>query len=446
MRSLFARILLWFLVTTAITVAGFIAITALSIAELPNRQRPFSRLVPFELGEARHAYETGGKPALRDFLERLQTAFQAEGTLTDAQGRDLLTGEDRKDLIAAARPHRSVPYFRRRAAVIGRLSDDGKYRFFFQIPGQPVNWWVVSPQYLWVLGAVILLSYTLARHLTRPLRDIEKVVARFGQGDFRARVSASRRDEFGRLGRTFNQMAGRIETLLAAERRLLLDISHELRSPLARLNVAVELARTGEDRESALNRIEKEADRLNALVGELLQVTRAEGDPSALQFEPLQLDELVRDIVEDAEIEAKARGNTLTVKEFPAITIAGDRELLRRAIENVLRNAIRYAPRDTTVEIGARQSADRVQIRIRDYGPGVPEEALHRIFDPFYRVNSDRDRSTGGVGLGLAITRRAIELHQGVLRAANSQPGLEVELDLPMRQPAVTTNPNQAPL
>lgn len=432
MRSLFARILLWFLVTTAITVTGFIVIAAFSIAELPNRQRPFSRLVPFQLGEARHAYETGGKAGLAAFIARLETAFQAEGILTDSAGRDLLTGEDRSELITAARGRRRIPFFRRRSAVIGRMAEDGRYWFFFLIPGTRVSWWVLSPQYLWVLGAVILLCYILARLLSRPLREIESVVARFGQGDFSARTTVSdRRDEFGRLGRTFDAMAERIQTLLGAERRLLLDISHELRSPLARLNVAVELARTGDNQEAALDRIQKEADRLNALVGELLQVTRAEGDPSSLRVEPLRLDDVVRTVAADTEIEAEPRGASVRLEPLPEITVNGDPELLRRAIENIVRNAVKYAPAGTAVEIGLRPASGGAVLSIRDHGPGVPEQDLNRIFDPFYRVNTDRDRSTGGVGLGLAIARRAVELHRGTLRAANANPGLLVEMELP---------------
>jgi len=431
MRSLFARILSWFLVTTAITVAGLTVIAAISLAELPNRQRPFSRMVPFQLGEARHAYETGGPAALAAFLKRLDSAFQAQGVLADAEGRDLLTGEDRSGLIAQASEPRRFSLFPRRRTVIARMSEDGLYWFIFVIQGPRMNWWVASPQYLWVLGAMVLLSYALARHLTRPLREIEAAVARFGQGDFSVRIGSTRKDEFGRLARTFDQMAERIQTLLAAERRLLLDISHELRSPLARLNVAVELARSGEDSEAALNRIQKEADRLNTLVGELLQVTRAEGDPSTLRFEPVRLDELAQEVASDSAIEAEARGNSVRLLEMPAATVNGDAELLRRAIENVVRNAIRYAPPSTDVEIALRLKAGRAVLSVRDYGPGVPEEDLNRIFDPFYRVNSDRDRSTGGVGLGLAIARRAVELHSGTLRARNALPGLMVEMDLP---------------
>jgi two-component system sensor histidine kinase CpxA len=251
-------------------------------------------------------------------------------------------------------------------------------------------------------------------------------VERFGQGDLSTRFETGRRDELGDLARTFNRLADRIQTLLAAQRRLLLDISHELRSPLARLGVAVELARSGDDRVGALDRIQKEADRLNALVGELLLVTRAEGDPASLRLEGVQLDELARDIAETNQIEATARGTSIKFEAREAAQVEGDPELLRRAIENVIRNAIRHAPAGTEVEV---TSAGRV-IQVRDYGPGVPEESLGRIFDPFYRVENDRNRSSGGAGLGLAIARRAIDLHKGVIRARNVNPGLLVEIEL----------------
>ncbi len=183
------------------------------------------------------------------------------------------------------------------------------------------------------------------------MRRLRSVVDCFGRGDFSARAPANRKDELGELARSFNQMAGRIQTLLAAERRLLLDISHELRSPLARLGVAVELARSGEDREHMLDRIQKEADRLNELVGELLQVTRVEADPSMQKTDTVHLDELLADLVYDSLLEAKAKDCTLLLKAPVSAIVSGDEELIRRALENVIRNAIRYAPRATAVDI-----------------------------------------------------------------------------------------------
>ena len=268
-------------------------------------------------------------------------------------------------------------------------------------------------------------------HLTRPVRKLQWAVEQFGRGDLSARSGSTRRDELGQLARTFDRMAGRIQTLLTAERRLLLDISHELRSPLARLGVAVELARSGENLDRALNRIQKESDRLNALVLQLLQVTRAEGDSSSLRREPVRLDELVEQLVDDSSIEASARGCELKYERREPATVEGDPELLRRAVENVIRNAIRYAPRQTAVEISLARQNGKVVVDVRDRGPGVPEEALPKIFDPFYRVETDRARSTGGIGLGLSIARRAIELTKGNIRARNAEPGLEVEIELP---------------
>jgi two-component system sensor histidine kinase CpxA len=196
--------------------------------------------------------------------------------------------------------------------------------------------------------------------------------------------------------------------------------------------VAIELARSGDNLEAAVNRIQKESDRLNALVGQLLQVTRAEGDPASLRRDPIRLDELVGQLVDDSSIEAASHGCAVHYEHREPVTVAGDAELLRRAVENVIRNAIRHAPRETAVEVKLARSNAHVVVDIRDHGPGVPEEALPRLFDPFYRVESDRNRASGGIGLGLSIARRAIELHRGNIRARNAQPGLEVELELPV--------------
>ena len=432
MKSLFAKILLWFLAATVITVLGFLVTTEISLSATRGRGHLLSRLLGFPMEEARHAYETGGPEALGRFLARFRSVFEAEGLLTDAEGKDLLTGEDRHELIASAQRRSLLPFFRQGPTLIAHASDRDRYWFFLILPGRRGRFPFFLPQYLWIIAAVVLLSYALALHLSSPLRLLQRAVERFGQGDFSARAKSQRRDELGQLARTFDQMAERIQTLLAAERRLLLDISHELRSPLARLAVAVELARSGEDREAALSRIEKEAERLNALVGELLQVTRAEGDPSSLRLESVRLDELLADLAEDCSVEARARGCRLSLDRTQPLTVQGDAELIRRAVENVIRNAIRHTPADTSVEVRLEGDGS-ARITVRDYGPGVPDEFLPRIFDPFYRVDTDRNRFSGGVGLGLAIARRAIQLHKGAIRARNASPGLLVEIELPKK-------------
>lgn len=430
MNSLFAKILLWFWATLAITVIGSAVITSLSM-DNPQMQPPLLRMLTFQLKEARHAYETGGKAALAQFFSRFDDVFEGKGILTDRSGRDLLAGEDRSELVRRARQR--APFLIRRGGrmLLVRAAHDGAYWFFFIAPRPRLAAWFFSPQHLWIIGAAVLFCWLLAYHLTTPLRQLQKAVERFGQGDFSARAASPRQDELGQLARTFDRMAERIQTLLTAEHRLLQDISHELRSPLARLSVAVELARSGEDREAALNRIQKEADRLNTLVTGLLQVTRAEGDPAAMGREPVRLDELAAELVEDASIEAAAGGSSLALRAEP-VTVRGDAELLRRAVENIIRNAVRYAPAETAVEVHVRRENSHAVVAVRDFGPGVPEEALPRIFDAFYRVESDRGRSTGGAGLGLSIARRAVELHRGKLTARNAQPGLLVEMRLPV--------------
>ncbi len=434
MRTLFGKILLWFWFTLAVTVVGSAFISAFNnMNQNPSdRNAPAGRLLTFQLEEARAAYETGGRPALAAFMENLERIYEAQGVLTDESGHDLLTGQDRSDLIRKARLRRLFWIVRVGPGVVARPAEDGRYWFFLILPHARVGAWFLMPEHWFVLLASMLLCYWLAYHFTRPVRDLQKAVERFGRGELSTRVESPRRDEVGQLARAFNRMAGRIETLLNAERRLLLDISHELRSPLARLGVAVELARSGDDLNTSLNRIQKESDRLNALVGQLLQVTRAEGDPNSLRRESVRLDTLVEQLVADAGIEAASHGCRLEYQTKEPVTVEGDPELLRRAVENVLRNAIRYAPKESPVEVSLARRNGTAVVDVRDQGPGVPEEALPRLFDAFYRVETDRNRTSGGIGLGLSIARRAVELHKGKIRARNRQPGLEVELELPV--------------
>ena len=431
MRSLFGKILLWFLATALINFFGAVIISAL---DLNPWQSPFGRMLYLEEKAARSAWESGGATALTDFERRFRSGSDMSAVLTDARGRDLLTGRDYS--ASLKRIHFPLSLFRPGNGVIPHRSADGKYNFILILPASRFGSWFLSPQALYGLAVVTLLCYLLALNLTSPLRKLQKTLERFGQGDLTARTNSRRRDELGELSRTFDRMAERIQTLLTAERRLLLDISHELRSPLARLGVVVELARNSEDVEGSLNRIQKEADRLNDLVGQLLQVTRAEGDRKKLLRESVRIDELLETILDDCAIEARARSCELHLAQtpritLPEVTVSGDPELLRRAIENIIRNAIRYSPPGEAVDIELRDRGQIVQVRVRDRGPGVPPESLSRIFDPFYRVDPDRSRTGGGVGLGLAIARRAVELHDGTLRASNSNPGLLVEIELP---------------
>ena len=445
MRTLFTKILLWFLLTVVVTFTVTFYVSSIFVR---SRQPEFTRFT-FELREARAAWETEGSAGLNRFLARLKDATGADAALTYADGRDVVTGRDMTKEIhsTAARGPRGflpfVPFVRiesGRGFTTVTLSRDKKYYFVATYPARDPNregWSVQVPsQTWWMLVIFAMLCYGLARQLTSPLRKMQKTIERFGRGDFSARVNSRRADELGQLGRAVDQMAERIESLLKSQRRLLQDISHELRSPLARLGVAVELARGGGDPDTAFSRIEREADRLNMLVGELIQVTRAEGDPAGLTTEPLRLDELVRVIVDDVHIEAERHHIALDLDTCEA-EMEGNPELLRRAIENIVRNAIRYSPDGGRVQVTLKGTGQGYRVAVRDFGSGVPDESLSHIFDPFYRVEEDRGRTSGGVVLGLAIARRAVELHHGSIRATNQRPGLLVEIDLPAPTTAV---------
>jgi signal transduction histidine kinase len=439
MRSLFVKTLLWFLATTAVAITGITVTTALTFSASESRRSPFVMLLNLQVEDAKRAYETGGAPALANVLARFKSLTESEAVFTDASGKDLVTLQMRPDLKKKAAERRRRPSmlgfaFNRPPHVIIGHDPSRQYWLFLNDThqGSGALFWFLEPMHLIIVGVVVLLCYAFAYHLTSPVGKLQKAVDCFGRGDFSARAPTNRRDELGQLARTFNEMANRIQTLLQAERRLLQDISHELRSPLARLGVAIELARSGDAGVKTFDRIEREADRLNILVGELLQVTRAEGDPSQQKKDVVQLDQILSDLIYDSEIEASAKHCNLVLKVEQPLTVTGDEVLLRRAIENVIRNAIRYAPEHSAVEVELRLSGSHADVRVRDYGPGVPPESLSRIFDAFYRVDADRNRNSGGVGLGLAIARRAIQLHHGSLRAENAQPGLLVMVELPV--------------
>ena len=231
-------------------------------------------------------------------------------------------------------------------------------------------------------------------------------------------------------------MAEQIEALICSQKQLVGDISHELRSPLARLNVALGLARreAAPASEAALDRIELESERLNTMIGELLTLTMLESGRAATEIQLLDLAELVVEVAQDADFEAADSNRRVEAAVPASCMVHGNRELLRRALENVIRNAIRYTADGTAVEISLQtDAADSAVIRIRDHGPGVPEEELSDIFRPFYRVAKDRDRQSGGAGIGLAITERTMAVHGGSVSAANHrQGGLEITIRLPL--------------
>jgi signal transduction histidine kinase len=432
MRSVYAKILLWSFTTLVLSLFAFVGVSALVSFRNANRAGFFGGMSRLELEEAREAYESGGAARLRQFIERRRRYLPGQHYLVDGQGRDLVSGADLSALLALAQPEGTPPRHIRGPRVVMATSDDGRYHWLIEMGPPPFEFRSYLPYYLLIFAAVAFVCWLLAVNIAWPLRGLARTVDRFGGGDLTARVNTARKDEIGELGRAFDRMAERIGTLLTAERRLLQDISHELRSPLARLSFAAELARTAEDRDAATTRLKKEIQRLADLVGALIQVTRAEGDPSSAAPEDLRLNDLLQEVVDDCRMEADARGCKIAFETAAPLTVRGDRELLRRAIENVVRNSIHYAPPESSVNVALEATSDAARISVRDHGPGVPEDSLSKIFQPFFRVDDSRDNATGGMGLGLAIAKRAVGLHHGQLWAQNAEPGLRVCIELPV--------------
>lgn len=416
MKSLYRMILLWFVLLLAVSGALMVFASPMFLFRLSGKGGPVERMNMVFLGQAREALARGELDA---YLRGLEAQMPARYFLLDDNGRDLATGADRSLLLRMASRGIWVP--RKNGLLLRMFSKDGYHLLSMIRPEGNVEGG--APYALLLALSTAALCWLFAARLAAPVRALARTMERFGRGDLEARSAIARKDEIGDLARSFNQMAERIASLLAAERRLLQEISHELQSPLARLAVAAKLTRTAEDRETAAARVQKEVERMSAMVAALLDLARAEGDAGTRRRERVRLDELLREIVSDCEWEAGERGCTVRAA-IEEISVEGDEELLRRALENVMRNALRHSPEGGEVEVSLRVVGAEAEVVVRDHGPGVPEESLEKIFAPFYRIGE------AGTGLGLSLARRAVLLHQGRIAAENAGPGLRVRIRL----------------
>ncbi len=314
------------------------------------------------------------------------------------------------------------------------------YRLYGRLPDyRPKPWFLFFTEHkLLTLGLAILLSGLLcgllAWHLGRPLQSLRNSANALAEGDLSARVdnkTTKRNDEIGQLASSFNSMAASIEAMVNSQQRLMSDISHELRTPLTRQQLALALLRKQGIETEETKRISYEAEQLDKLIGELLELSRVQLNAQDKKHH-LQLAETLGQVLDDAEFEAQQKHKLLDIDIDEAIILPLYPRPLNRAIENLLRNAIRYAK--DKVSITAIAENNRVQLIITDDGPGVPEEELEAIFKPFYRPEEARDRQSGGWGLGLAITHAAIKAHNGTIVANNRHPnGLRVKITLPIK-------------
>jgi two-component system sensor histidine kinase CpxA len=325
-----------------------------------------------------------------------------------------------------------------------------EYTFFLIAPGVPIRSLITAlgtEAFVGLAGVLLVAGvfcFWLARHITAPVVQLDEVASQIADGCLSARVPQSmhsRRDEIGLLGQHFDRMAQRIESLVDGQQRLLSTVSHELRSPLTRLSLAAGLLRncSAEENTEYLDRIELETEQLDKLIAQLLTLSRIEsGTEMRLPKEEIDLPTLLQEIAVNGNFEAQARSCIVCVGPLEPCTITGVADQIRRAIENVVRNAIRYTKAHSQVELALRchdVAPDATAIiQVRDFGPGVPESDLQKIFQPFYRVPSDEVSGSDGSGLGLAITEGIVRNHGGSVHALNAKDGgLLVEIELPLK-------------
>lgn len=430
-------------------IAGFVLLGLASLVLVASKQLE-NYLLAREgtLGrDASRVLAEGGAPALRQWMT-------TPGTLPDGVALYVLDGEGR-DLGGQALPPQYERFVER--FVLGAVRDedeyfrpirlaplliapDGQRYAFLLLPERIAPWGSAAALAALILAALIVIAVVaalIARAFGRPISDLQSVVRALADGRITSRAPEAltvRQDELGALARDFDAMAMQIENLLASRQQLMRDMSHELRSPLARLQAAIALAERKNPLPQAEHaRIVAELGRMNQAIGDVLRLTRLESEPIRSKH-LLKLDEFLSDLVSDERDEAAAREVNLVLDSMASLEVVADPPLLRSGFENVLRNAIRYAPLHSTVEIKAFldiKDEKNILVTIEDRGPGVPPEMLERIFEPYTRLSADADDGQGS-GLGLAIARRVFEAHGGRITAEVAEPcGLRVRILLP---------------
>ncbi len=468
MHSLYWRIFLAFWAALALILIGTVTVAVNATAH--RTDRPWVQRGQL-YAQAARAFESGGPSALRSWLESLAAEPFARTFVIDPEGQEMLgrplpstlsslsgSAGARSGATSAAAPGAIAPVGGALVlvapggstyhVVVGPVLNRPRLFGELELPGVPLSILAIA------LAVSAAVCFLLARYLVSPVDRLRHATRQMAAGDLNVRVSAalrSRHDDLGLLAKDLDAMAERLRQLLEAKQQLLRDVSHELRSPLARLQLALSLARrSGSGPERHLERIAREADRLEELIARTLKLVRLERPVHLLEHLGVNVGELLGGIVSDVAIEADARGCLINLQAQQGLVVAGDQELLRSAFENVIRNAVRYSPAGAAVAITAcrlvrGQEPERVEVIVQDSGPGVPEKDLELIFEPFYRVDSAREHhGAGGEGLGLAIAARSLATHGGAITARNVPGGFTVIATLPLASPLPASEEDHA--
>lgn len=449
--NLFLKIFLWFLAALALMVGVMVFLNwTVQTEPVVSRWRISVRnQTNIFSATAAQIYAKQGEAGLNEFLERVRASESiGEVDLIGESGKAYLSqgiaADSYGDLVAKTLASDSVEIENYPETALSArqvtLADGNRYVLIvrWERP-RMIPFFGESPLRYLRYGALLLtaflLCWALARYMSSPIGKLRKATQRLADGDLTARVAdriGNRRDEISALAQDFDVMAERIESLILSQKRLSRDVSHELRSPLARMNVALEIARKKANVETApvLDRIEGESNRLNEMISRLLTLSRLETGERDFEQRELNLTTLVEHVAADADFEATGKNRSVQFAKADDCRIMGSEELIQSAVENVLRNAVRYTREGTAVDVSLTSNNGHATVSIKDHGGGVPQDELENLFRPFYRVGEARDRGSGGTGLGLAIAEQAIKAHNGTINARNEDDGLVVEIAL----------------
>lgn len=449
MYRLFWKIFLSFWIAL-ILFSGATILTASLFLERMRTQsdiaHPRERLLNYA-AQAQAVAGRQGLDGLRHWALRVDRQELVPLLLVDDTGHDIL-GRPVPEWVTSRLLHQTRhPATQTRARIpLVHLTDGTQYRAVFDFQSVTLGRVLRRPRVITlplIVAALVsgIVCFALARYLTAPIEKLRHATEAYAAGNLNERVAPAlgpRRDEVADLARSFDRMAQRLQALISTQRQLLSDVSHELRSPLARVQVALGLARQriGDDAVPELDRIERETERLSELIGQLLSLARLEAGVVPGEREVVDLGDIVATVATDADFEARAANRRVVIEKNESVMVSGDAGLLHSAFENIVRNAVRYTREGTAVMLAVERDLrqpQEVRVVVRDQGPGVPADFLPRVFEPFVRVDNARDRASGGYGLGLAIAQKAIRLHGGMVAAENaSVGGLAVTVTLPV--------------
>ena len=449
--NLFLKIFLWFLAAIALMV-GVIVFLNWTVQTEPvvSRWRISVRNQTNVYAEtAAQSFADRGEPGLVAFLDRIRKLDTiSEVDLIGENGRTWLSegvnADGYHDLVSKALQSDTVEIENSTETALSarQITLQGGERYVLILRWERPRmtpFFGESPlrylRYGGLLLTALLLCWALARYLASPIGKLRRATQKLADGDLSTRVAdqvGNRHDELAALAKDFDLMAERIESLVTSQQRLSRDVSHELRSPLARMNVALEIAKKkmNGDTGPVLERIEAESQRLNDMIARLLTLSKLETGSKDFDRRELNLRTLVENVASDADFEANAKGKSVKVKAAVDCRVLGSENLIRSAVDNILRNAVRYTREGSDVEVSLTNGNGKAVLRVTDHGNGVPEPELKNLFRPFYRVGEARDRGSGGTGLGLAIAEQAILAHNGTIKASNTDDGLMVEITL----------------